>query len=137
MIDNNSNVFLWSAQNKLGGYTVWHEIFVGVYFCGLVIFFLFCGNLFLRLGHIGFSRSELISAIFKKYTVTSLLAEISHDEATENERKNERPLLAGKQYPALIIFSFLISTCNQGAIEICSFNRTVLKQGYCYPKAGD
>ena len=36
----------------------------------------------------------------------------------ENERENERPLLAGNQYPALMIFSFLLSTYNQGAIEI-------------------
>ena len=34
--------------------TVWHEIFAGVYFCGLAIFF------FLRLGQIGFSGWELI-----------------------------------------------------------------------------
>ena len=39
----------------------------------------------------------------------------------KNERKNERPLLAGNQYPALIIFSFLLVTCNQGTIEIPYF----------------
>ena len=34
----------------------------------------------------------------------------------KNEKENERPLLAGNQYPAFIIFSFSLSTCNQGAI---------------------
>ena len=43
--------------------TVWHEIFAGVYFCGLAIF-VFCGNLFLGLGQIVFSCCELIFAIF-------------------------------------------------------------------------
>ena len=34
-----------------------------------------------------------------------------------SERKTERPLLAGNQCPALMIFWFLLSTCNQGAME--------------------
>ena len=43
---------------------LWQEIFVGVYFCGLAILCL------LRLGQIGFSRWELVFAIFKKVTST-------------------------------------------------------------------
>ena len=35
----------------------------------------------------------------------------------KSERKTERPLLAGNQCPALMIFWFLLSTCNQGAME--------------------
>ena len=34
-------------------------------------FFVFCGNLFLRLGQISFSCWELIFAIFRKYPVAS------------------------------------------------------------------
>ena len=30
-----------TTPNKLGGYTVWHEIFAGVHFCGLAIFLCF------------------------------------------------------------------------------------------------
>ena len=44
---------------------MWHEIFAGVYFCGLT-FFVFCGNSFMRFGRSGFSWWELIFAIFKK-----------------------------------------------------------------------
>ena len=35
----------------------------------------------------------------------------------KSERKTERPLLAGNQCPSLMIFWFLLSTCNQGAME--------------------
>ena len=35
-------------------------------------FFVFCGNLFLRLGQIGFSCGELISAILRKCPVASI-----------------------------------------------------------------
>ena len=35
-------------------------------------FFVFCGNKFLRLGHIGFSCWKLIFSIFRKYPVPSI-----------------------------------------------------------------
>ena len=63
--------------------TVWHEIFEGVYFCGLAIFCVLWELIFaIRTDWIGFSSRELIFAVFRKY-------------------------------PALRIFSFLFSTCNR------------------------
>ena len=47
--------------------TVWHEMFSGVYFCGLTIFLCLAGNLFLRFEQSGFSCWELFFAIFKKF----------------------------------------------------------------------
>ena len=53
--------------------TVWHEIFARVYFCGLAIFLCLTGTRkFLWLGQIGFSRWDLIFAIFRKYPVPSI-----------------------------------------------------------------
>ena len=37
-------LFHFILSKIVGGCTVWHEIFAGVYFCGLGIFFLFRGN---------------------------------------------------------------------------------------------
>jgi len=47
------------------------SIFAGVYFCS-GDFLCFAGTNFLRLGQIGFSRWELIFAIFRKYPVPSI-----------------------------------------------------------------
>ena len=44
--------------------TVWHEIFADWRF------FVFCGNYFLQLGQIGFSRCELIFCDFQKVPST-------------------------------------------------------------------
>ena len=46
-------------------------------------------------------------------------------------RGKMRDRLAGNQYPALKIFSFLLSTCNQGAIEIrYIFSNSTTGNGY-------
>ena len=90
----------------------------------------FCGSLFLRIGDFSVLR-KLIFGIrthwlfsmrinfcdFQKIPST-FPASRGISRRGKNERRNERPLLAGNQYPALKIFSFLISMCNQGAIEI-------------------
>ena len=65
--------------------TVLREIFAGVYFCGLAIFFVF-RELIFGLGQLGFSGWELI---------------LRFSEST--------------QYPALTIFLFLMSTYNRNA----------------------
>ena len=74
--------------------TVLREIFAGVYFCGLAIFFVF-RELIFGLGQLGFSGWELI---------------LRFSEST--------------QYPALTIFSFLLSTYNRNAYYF-SNNTTV------------
>ena len=51
--------------------TMWHEIFAGVYFCGLATFCVLWELIF-RLGQIGFSCWELIFAIFRKNPVPSI-----------------------------------------------------------------
>ena len=48
----------------------------------------------------------------------------------KNERNNERPA-SREPVPALKIFSFLLSTCNQGAIEIrYIFSNSTTGNGY-------
>ena len=90
----------------------------------------FCGSLFLRIGDFSVLR-KLIFGIrthwlfsmrinfcdFQKIP-SAFPASRGISRRGKNEWKNERPVLAGNQYPALKIFSFFISTCNQGAIEI-------------------
>ena len=96
----------------------------------------FCGSLFLRTGDFFSLLRKLIFATrthwffslrinfceFQKVPST-FPASRGLSQRGKNERKNERPLLAGNQYPALIIFSFLIITCHQGAIEIHIFKQ--------------
>ena len=102
---------------------MWQEILGWVYFCGLVIFFLFCGKEFLRLGHVGFSRWELIFAIFKKCSTFPASRDLSRRGNWKWEEKWE----TSASDRALIIFSFLLSTCNQDSIEIYFFKHTVSK----------
>ena len=85
----------------------------------------FCGSLFLRIGDFSVLR-KLIFGIrthwlfsmrinfcdFQKIP-SAFPASRGISRRGKNERKNERPLLA-----ALNTFSFFVSTCNQGVIEI-------------------
>ena len=60
---------------------------------------------------------------------SSRLAEVSHEQGKMRGKMRDR--LAGNQYPALKIFSFLLSTCNQGAIEIrYIFSNSTTGNGY-------
>ena len=90
----------------------------------------FCGSLFLRIGDFSVLR-KLIFGIRTHWLFSMIInfcdfqkipstfpASRGISRRGKNERKNERPLLAGNQYPALELFSFLLSTCNQGAIEV-------------------
>ena len=38
--------YWWSIQNKLGGHTVWYEIFAGVHFLRIGEFFCFAETIF-------------------------------------------------------------------------------------------
>ena len=97
---------------------MWHEIFAGVYFCGLVIFpvlrKLIRTDCFFSL-RINFYDFQKVPSTFPAGRGLS--------RRGKNERENERPLLAENHYPAFIIFSFLLSTCNQGAIGIHIFQQ--------------
>ena len=103
----------------------------------------FCGSLFLRIGDFSVLR-KLIFGIrthwlfsmrinfcdFQKIPST-FPASRGISRRGKNERKNERPLLAGNQYPTLKIFSFLLSTSNQGAVEIrYIFSNSTTGKGY-------
>ena len=97
---------------------MWHEIFAGVYFCRLAIFSVLRKLIFAIRTH-WFLSLRIDSGDFQK--VPSTFPVSRGLSRGKKERKNERPMLAGNQYPALIIFSFLLSTCNQGALEIPYF----------------
>ena len=63
---------IYQVKNFRFSINIWHEIFVGVYFCGLAIFCVL-RELNLWLGQIGFSCWELFFfAIFAKYPVLSI-----------------------------------------------------------------
>ena len=85
----------------------------------------FCGSLFLRIGDFSVLR-KLIFGIRTRWLFSMRInfcdfqkipsafpASRGISRRGKNERKNERPLLA-----ALNTFSFFVSTCNQGVIEI-------------------
>ena len=85
----------------------------------------FCGSLFLRIGDFSVLR-KLIFGIRTHWLFSMIInfcdfqkipstfpASRGISRRGKNERKNERPLLA-----ALNTFSFFVSTCNQGVIEI-------------------
>ena len=89
-------------------YTVWREIFAGVYFCAWKLIFAISTNLFFSM------RTNFRD--FQKVPSTFPVSR-SLSRRGKSERKTERPLLAGNQCPVLMIFWFLLSTCNQGAME--------------------
>ena len=70
--------------------TVWHELFAGVYFCGLVTFLCFAGNNFRDWDRLFF----LAGNNFLRFS-----------EST--------------QYPALIIFSLIVKYVQYGVRTLC------------------
>ena len=95
-----------------------HEIFAGVYFWGLVIF-----PVLRKLTRTDSFFSLSINFYDFQKVPNTFPAGRGLSRRGKNKKENERPLLAGNQYPAFIIFSFLLSTCNQGAIEIHIFQQ--------------